>query len=143
MLLPRIAKGCVITTNFDDAIEQTYRGVNIISRLHARHAGTQLLPAVWCAATAVCSSCTATRTTPPRTSSRRRSSTTAEAGPFDFHKPLPKALRAVVFVSQSLLFLGCSLEQDWTMELFGKAKTRRVRHPQPLRDSPRARRRPS
>lgn len=41
--------------------------------------------------------------------------------PFDFHKPLPKALRQI-FVSQSLLFLGCSLNQDWTLELFEQAK---------------------
>ncbi|MEI6150502.1 MAG: SIR2 family protein, partial [bacterium] len=38
---------------------------------------------------------------------------------FDFTKPLPKALRQI-FVSHSLLFLGCSLEQDRTLTLFQK-----------------------
>lgn len=40
---------------------------------------------------------------------------------FDFQKPLPKALRQI-YISQSLLFLGCGLEQDWTMDLFKAAK---------------------
>ncbi|MCT4648468.1 MAG: SIR2 family protein [Carboxylicivirga sp.] len=35
----------------------------------------------------------------------------------DFKKPLPKTLRQI-FISNSLLFLGCSLEQDRTLELF-------------------------
>ncbi|MCP9887524.1 SIR2 family protein [Cyanobium sp. ATX 6A2] len=121
MLLPRIAKGCVITTNFDDAIEQVYgrdevrfdaymhgtqehnffqrlvRGDRCLLKLHgdADNPATHILTQVQ-----------------------------YEAGygnPFDFHKSLPKALRQV-YVSQSLLFLGCSLEQDWTLELFEKAK---------------------
>jgi hypothetical protein len=37
--------------------------------------------------------------------------------------PLPKALRQV-FISQSLLFVGCRLEQDWTLELLGKRRRR-------------------
>ena len=122
-LLPRIGRGCVITTNFDDAIEQTYRGVKVefqaymhgtqehnffprlvrgdrcLLKLHgdADNPGTYIL------------------TQTQYADGYRR------AGEFDFHKPLPKALRQV-FVSQSLLFLGCSLEQDWTLELFEKAK---------------------
>ncbi|NDW11161.1 SIR2 family protein [Dysgonomonas sp. 520] len=39
----------------------------------------------------------------------------------DFKKPLPKALRQI-FISHSLLFLGCSLEQDRTLELFKQIK---------------------
>jgi hypothetical protein len=35
----------------------------------------------------------------------------------DYTKPLAKVLRQI-FVSHSLLFLGCSLEQDRTLELF-------------------------
>ena len=40
---------------------------------------------------------------------------------FNFQKPLPKALRQI-YISQSLLFLGCGLDQDWTMDLFKAAK---------------------
>lgn len=121
MLLPRIAKGCVITTNFDDAIELVYernnvrfdaymhgkqehnffprlvRGDSCLLKLHgdADNPATHILTEAQYA--------------------------DGYGRPFDFHKPLPKALRQV-FVSQSLLFLGCSLEQDWTLKLFEKAK---------------------
>lgn len=121
VLLPRIAKGCVITTNFDDAIEQIYgreevhfdaymhgtqgnnffprlvRGDRCLLKLHgdADNHDTHILAEAQYA--------------------------DAYGNPFDFRKPLPKALRQV-FVSQSLLFLGCSLEQDWTLDLFEKAK---------------------
>jgi hypothetical protein len=119
-LLPQLASGCVVTTNFDDAIEKTYeraeqrfehymhgaqdhnffgrmlRGDRCILKLHgdAENRATHVLT--------------------------REQYEAAYGQPFDFSKPLPKALRQI-FVSQSLLFLGCSLEQDWTMDLFAAA----------------------
>ncbi|WP_428421097.1 SIR2 family NAD-dependent protein deacylase [Methylibium sp.] len=119
-LLPKLASGCVVTTNFDDAIEKTYelaeqrfehymhgaqdhnffgrmlRGDRCILKLHgdAENRATHVLT--------------------------REQYEAAYGQPFDFSKPLPKALRQI-FVSQSLLFLGCSLEQDWTMDLFAAA----------------------
>lgn len=119
-LLPKLAQGCVVTTNFDDAIEKTYeradlrfehymhgaqehnffgrmlRGDRCILKLHgdAESRGTHILI--------------------------REQYEAAYGQPFDFTKPLPKALRQIFF-SQSLLFLGCSLEQDWTMDLFTAA----------------------
>ena len=47
-----------------------------------------------------------------------------EAGygnPVDFTKPLPKALRQI-FISHSLLFLGCSLNKDRTLDLFDQVR---------------------
>jgi hypothetical protein len=41
----------------------------------------------------------------------------AYGNPHDFSTPLPKALRQI-YISNSLLFLGCSLEQDRTLDLF-------------------------
>ncbi len=119
-LLPKLAHGCIVTTNFDDAIEKTYeradmrfehymhgaqehnffgrmlKGDRCILKLHgdAESRGTHILT--------------------------REQYEAAYGRPFDFTKPLPKALRQV-FLSHSLLFLGCSLEQDWTMELFEAA----------------------
>jgi hypothetical protein len=121
VLLPRIAKGCVITTNFDDAIEQVYERDDV--RFDAYMHGTQehnffqrlvrgdrcLLKLHGDADNAVTHILT------------QAQYDNSYGNPFDFHKPLPKALRQV-FVSQSLLFLGCSLEQDWTLELFERAK---------------------
>lgn len=121
VLLPRIAKGCVITTNFDDAIEQTYRGVNV--EFNAYMHGTQehrFFPRL------VRGDRCLLKLHGDADSPATHILTAVQymdgyGNPFDFHKPLPKALRQV-FVSQSLLFLGCSLEQDWTLELFEKAK---------------------
>ncbi|RYG98780.1 MAG: hypothetical protein EON58_06085 [Alphaproteobacteria bacterium] len=121
LLLPKIARGCVITTNFDDAIELVYeshdehfdaymhgtqehnffprlvRGKRCLLKLHgdADNPATHILT--------------------------QAQYDNGYGTPFDFHKPLPKALRQL-FVSQSLLFLGCSLEQDWTLKLFEQAK---------------------
>jgi hypothetical protein len=41
----------------------------------------------------------------------------AGGAPFAFQNQLPRALRQI-FISHSLLFLGCSLEQDKTLDLF-------------------------
>lgn len=120
-LLPRIAKGCVITTNFDDAIEQTYRGVGI--EFDAYMHGTQehnffprLVRGDRCLL-----KLHGDAETPATHILTQAQYAGGYGNPLDFHKPLPKALRQV-FVSQSLLFLGCSLEQDWTLDLLEKAK---------------------
>jgi hypothetical protein len=120
--LPRFAKGCVVTTNFDDAIEKTYearkldfkaymhgtqehnffarlvRGDRCILKLHgdAETDATHILTA------------------------EQYEQAYGQQPGFEFHKPLPKALRQI-YISQSLLFMGCSLEQDWTMDLFQAA----------------------
>lgn len=121
VLLPRIAKSCVITTNFDDAIEQTYRGVNV--EFDAYMHGTQehnffprLVRGDRCLL-----KLHGDADNPATHILTQVQYDDGYGNPFDFHKPLPKALRQV-FVSQSLLFLGCSLEQDWTRELFERAK---------------------
>jgi hypothetical protein len=121
LLLPRIAKGCIITTNFDDGIEQTYRreGVEFPAYMH----GTQehnFFPRL--VRGDRCLLKLHGDADNPATHILSHGQYAAGYGdPFDFHKPLPKALRQV-FVSQSLLFLGCSLEQDWTLELLHQAK---------------------
>lgn len=119
--LPRIAKGCVITTNFDDAIEQVYGRDDV--RFDAYMHGTQennFFPRL--VRGDRCLLKLHGDADNPATHILTQAQYDSSYGkPFAFHKPLPKALRQV-FVSQSLLFLGCSLEQDWTLELFEKAK---------------------
>lgn len=115
-LLPRIGNGCVITTNFDDAIEQTYHleGMEFRAYMH----GTQehnFFPRL--ARGERCLLKLHGDADDPATHILTQEQyADAYGSPFDFKKPLPKALRQV-FISQSLLFLGCSLEQDWTLEL--------------------------
>jgi hypothetical protein len=121
LLLPRIARGCVITTNFDDAIEQTYRrdGVEFHAYMHGiqeHNFFPRLVRGDRCLLKLHGDADN------PATHILTDAQYAAGYGsPFDFHKPLPKALRQV-FVSQSVLFLGCSLEQDWTLELLDQAK---------------------
>ncbi|HKR11820.1 MAG TPA: SIR2 family protein [Pyrinomonadaceae bacterium] len=121
LLLPHIAKGCVITTNFDDAIEQIYgrHDVHFDAYMH----GTQqhnFFPRL--VRGDRCLLKLHGDADNPDTHILTRSQYAHGYGdPFDFHKPLPKALRQV-FVSQSLLFVGCSLDQDWSLELLEKAK---------------------
>lgn len=114
-LLPSIAKGCVITTNFDDAIEQTYRNVGV--EFHAYMHGTQehnffprLVRGDRCLL-----KLHGDADNPATHILTHAQYADGYGNPFDFHKPLPKALRQV-FVSQSLLFLGCSMEQDWLVQ---------------------------
>lgn len=121
VLLPGIAKGCVIATNFDDAIEQIYRGVNV--EFNAYMHGTQehnffqrLVRGDRCLL-----KLHGDADNPATHILTQAQYDNSYGNPFDFHKPLPKALRQV-FVSQSLLFLGCSLERDWTLELFEEAR---------------------
>ncbi len=119
--LPRFAKGCVITTNFDDAIEKTYEGKKL--DFNAYMHGTQehnffsrLVRGDRCILKLHGDA--ETDATHILTSHQYEM---AYGQPFDFQKPLPKALRQI-YISQSLLFLGCSLDQDWTMDLFKAAK---------------------
>ena len=121
LLLPRFAKGCVVTTNFDDAIEQTYRRdkVEFSGYMH----GTQehnFLPRLVRGDRCILK-LHGDAENPATHILTQAQYADAYGDPFDFHKPLPKALRQI-FVSQSLLFLGCSLDQDWTLELFDRAK---------------------
>jgi hypothetical protein len=116
-LLPSLSHGCVVTTNFDDAIEHAMkakdisfdghmygmeehnffsrltRGERCLLKLHGDYdnSSTYILSGDQYAA--------------------------AYGEPFSFKKPIPKALRQI-YISTTLLFLGCSLETDTTLQLF-------------------------
>lgn len=117
-LLPKLSSGCVVTTNFDKLIEtclgdgrslfdgcmlgdtqgiefvqRFLNGERCILKLHGEHSQP---------ATHVFTSAQYAR---------------AYGVEFDFSKKLPKALRQI-YISSSLLFIGCSLETDRTLELF-------------------------
>lgn len=124
--LPRFARGCLVTTNFDDAIEKTYEG--------ATHQGKQLDFKAYMHGTQdhnffsrLVRGDRCLLKLHGDAESEATHILTAEqyelayGKPFDFQKSLPKALRQI-YISQSLLFLGCGLDQDWTMELFKAAR---------------------
>lgn len=118
LLLPELARGCIVTTNFDSVIEDLFqeklqaldgymygmqpgnafvqrllRGERCILKLHgdARQDNTYVF-----------------------TQAQYQE---AYGDPLSFQNQLPRALRQI-FISHSLLFLGCSLEQDKTLDLF-------------------------
>ncbi len=118
LLLPELARGCIVTTNFDSVIEDLFqqrsqaldgymygmqpgnafvqrllRGERCILKLHgdARQENTYVFTQAQYQA--------------------------AYGEPLSFQNQLPRALRQI-FISHSLLFLGCSLEQDKTLDLF-------------------------
>lgn len=117
-LLPELSRGCIVTTNFDTVIEDLFRqqtqpldgymygmqpgnafvqrllkGERCILKLHgdAQQEGSHVF----------------TQSQYDR----------AYGNPLSYGNQLPKALRQI-FVTHSLLFLGCSLEQDKTLDLF-------------------------
>jgi hypothetical protein len=118
LLLPELSFGCIVTTNFDTVIEDIFhqrhepldgymygvqpgnnfvqrllRGERCILKLHgdARQENTYVFT--------------------------EQQYALAYGEPLSFKNQLPRALRQI-FISNSLLFLGCGLEQDKTLELF-------------------------
>lgn len=117
-LLPKISFGCIITTNFDEIIEEVFnlisapmdgymygvqpdnkfvtrlvRGERCILKLHGNHLQDNSYVLT------------------------EEQYKVAYGNPISFDLQLPRALRQI-FISHSLLFLGCSLEHDKTLELF-------------------------
>lgn len=118
-LLPQLADGCIITTNFDSLIEKSFlkqskaiegymygtqthnqfaskliQGERCILKLHGHYDSSETY-----------------------IFSKSQYDEAYGGKEFEYQKPLAKVLRQI-FVSHSLLFLGCSLEQDRTLDLF-------------------------
>jgi hypothetical protein len=117
-ILPDIADGCIVTTNFDRLIEETYRKRNrpiegymhgiqdknkfVTSLIQGERCILKLHGNVGDQNTYIFS---------------QQQYQDAYGEDIDFTKPLAKTLRQI-FISSSLLFIGCSLEQDRTLDLF-------------------------
>ncbi len=121
LLLPHIGHGCIVTTNLDNAIEEVFKrdGITFDSYMH----GTQhhnffsrLVRGQRCLL-----KLHGDADDPQTYVLTKAQYRDAYEEPLNFHQPLPKALRQI-YISNSLLFLGCSLEQDWTFELFRTVK---------------------
>lgn len=120
-LLPLISDGCIITTNFDDVIETVFINNNkpIQGYMHGTQTKNQF------AAKLVqgdrCILKLHGTVSDPETYIFSKTQYDEAYGnnenKNDFTKSLAKTLRQI-FVSHSLLFLGCSLGQDRTLSLF-------------------------
>lgn len=119
-LLPRFSKACVITTNFDSVIEIVLKDETLDGYMHGVQAENNFVAKLIKGERCIMK-LHGDAENPASYIYTSAQYTAGYGDPFDFKKPLPRALRQI-FVSHSLLFLGCSLEQDKTMDLFKAVK---------------------
>lgn len=120
-LLPRVASGCVVTTNFDDAIEHVMNDCS--SPFDSYMYGTEehnFFPRLTRGERCLLKLHGDFDNQPTYILSGEHYRK-AYGEPFSFSLPIPKALRQI-YISTTLLFLGCSLEEDMTLRLFMTVK---------------------
>jgi uncharacterized protein (DUF2267 family) len=117
-LLPDLANGCIVTTNFDTVIEDLFRdrGHPLDGYMHGTQAGNNFVQRLLRGERCILKlhGDAGQGNTHVFTLLQYQA---AYGEPFAFQNQLPRALRQI-FISHSLLFLGCSLEQDKTLDLF-------------------------
>lgn len=117
-ILPDIADGCIVTTNFDRLIEETYRKRNrpIEGYMHGIQDKNKFVTSLIQGERCILKlhGNVGDQNTYIFSQQQYRD---AYGETIDFTKPLAKTLRQI-FISSSLLFIGCSLEQDRTLDLF-------------------------
>lgn len=119
-LLPKICDGCIITTNFDDIIETVFNKDQKPIEGYMHGTQTQNQFAAKLIQGERCILKLHGTVNDPETyifSKAQYNKAYGDNDSFDYTKPLAKTLRQI-FVSHSLLFLGCSLEKDRTLGLF-------------------------
>lgn len=121
-LLPDLANGCIVTTNFDTVIEDLFRekAQPLDGYMHGMQAGNNFVQRLLRGERCILKlhgDAGQANTHVFTQVQYREAYGGAEGEPFAFQNQLPRALRQI-FISHSLLFLGCSLEQDKTLDLF-------------------------
>lgn len=118
LLLPELAQGCIVTTNFDTVIEDLFqsRGQPLDGYMYGMQPGNAFVQRLLRGERCILKLHGDARqeNTYVFTHTQYHS---AYGEPLSFQNQLPRALRQI-FISHSLLFLGCSLEQDKTLDLF-------------------------
>ena len=117
--VPHFCHGCVITTNFDPVIEAAFKKCGrepFDGYMHGVQAGNKFVPKLIKGDRCILKLHGDAEDHDSYIFTKRQYAD-GYGDPFDFTKPLPRALRQI-FVSHSLFFLGCSLESDKTLELF-------------------------
>lgn len=117
-LLPELANGCIVTTNFDTVIEDLLRdqGQPLDGYMHGTQAGNNFVQRLLRGERCILKLHGDAGQANTHVFTRAQYQA-AYGDPFAFQNQLPRALRQI-FISHSLLFLGCSLEQDKTLDLF-------------------------
>lgn len=117
-LLPELSEGCVVTTNFDTVIEDLFeeRGRPLSGYMYGMQPGNAFVQRLLRGERCILKLHGDARQENTYVFTQSQYAT-AYGEPLTFQNPLPRALRQI-FISHSLLFLGCSLEQDKTLDLF-------------------------
>jgi hypothetical protein len=117
-LLPELTSGCIVTTNFDTVVEDLFREEKqpLDGYMHGTQAGNNFVQRLLRGERCILK--LHGDAGQPNTHVFTQAQYQAAYGePLAFQNQLPRALRQI-FISHSLLFLGCSLEQDKTLDLF-------------------------
>ena len=118
-LIPLLTDGCVITTNFDKLLERVFeeKGRPFQGFMHGiqQHSGfaSQLVQGSRC----ILKLHGTFEVNETYIFSKQQYDDAYGCDCLDYTKPLAKVLRQI-FISHSLVFIGCSLELDRTLELF-------------------------
>ena len=118
-LLAQLANGCIVTTNFDTVIEDLFKekGQPLDGYMHGTQAGNNFVQRLLRGERCILKlHGDAGQANTHVFTLGQYQAAYGDAG-FAFQNQLPRALRQI-FISHSLLFLGCSLEQDKTLDLF-------------------------
>lgn len=121
-LLPLLANGCIVTTNFDTVIEDLFKGKghSLDGYMYGTQAGNNFVQRLLRGERCILKlhGDAGQANTHVFTLAQYQAAYGGAGGEaFAFQNQLPRALRQI-FISHSLLFLGCSLEQDKTLDLF-------------------------
>lgn len=121
-LLPELANGCIVTTNFDTVIEDLFqeRGQALDGYMYGTQTGNNFVQRLLRGERCILKlhGDAGQANTHVFTQAQYQAAYGGSNGEqFGFQNQLPRTLRQI-FISHSLLFLGCSLEQDKTLDLF-------------------------
>lgn len=118
LLLPDLARGCIVTTNFDSVIEDLFRerGHALDGYMYGTQPGNAFVQRLLRGERCILKLHGDARQENSYVFTQAQYEA-AYGQPLAFQNQLHRALRQI-FISHSLLFLGCSLEQDKTLELF-------------------------
>ncbi|PCI22749.1 MAG: hypothetical protein COB67_13235 [SAR324 cluster bacterium] len=122
-LLPRLSSGCIVTTNFDCLIEETFKikGTPLIDGyMHGIQQGNNFIQSLLKGNRCILKLHGDASQSQTYVFTEKEYKN-AYGDPINFSNQLPKALRQI-YISNSLLFVGCSLAQDKTLELFKEVK---------------------
>lgn len=122
-LLPRLSSGCIVTTNFDCLIEEAFKlkGAPLVDGyMHGVQQGHNFVQNLLKGNRCILK-LHGDAAQPSSYVFTEKQYESAYGTPINYSNQLPKSLRQI-YISNSLLFLGCSLAKDRTLQLFKEVK---------------------